>query len=107
MIVEKCDSQFHDKIIVDAGDLHWKLVSVNLNSDWQVREKLSLIKTLFNGMSSITNISTASYVIYYSKLTKLVLEMVQVVAKMKSKHMAGTFTKNKKCKEINPTKLQS
>lgn len=37
------------------GDLHWKLVSVNLNSDWQV------------------------------------------VAKMKSKHMAGTFTKKKKC----------
>lgn len=36
MIVKKCDSQFHDKIIVDAGDLHWKLVSVNLNSDWQV-----------------------------------------------------------------------
>ncbi|KAL3500565.1 hypothetical protein ACH5RR_039658 [Cinchona calisaya] len=37
------------------GDLHWKLVSININSNWQV------------------------------------------VAKMKSKHMAGTFTKKKKC----------
>ncbi|KAG8635886.1 hypothetical protein MANES_16G072600v8 [Manihot esculenta] len=37
------------------GDLHWKQVSFNINSNWQV------------------------------------------VAKMKSKHMAGTFTKKKKC----------
>ncbi|XP_027081014.1 VAN3-binding protein [Coffea eugenioides] len=37
------------------GDLHWKLVSININSSWQV------------------------------------------VAKMKSKHIAGTFTKKKKC----------
>ncbi|KAB1204369.1 hypothetical protein CJ030_MR8G014180 [Morella rubra] len=37
------------------GDLHWKQVSFNINSSWQV------------------------------------------VAKMKSKHMAGTFTKKKKC----------
>ncbi|GER25560.1 hypothetical protein STAS_01147 [Striga asiatica] len=37
------------------GDLHWKQVSVNINSNWQV------------------------------------------VAKMKSKHMGGTFTKKKKC----------
>ncbi|MCD9645829.1 hypothetical protein HAX54_035125 [Datura stramonium] len=37
------------------GDLHWKQVSFNINSDWQV------------------------------------------IAKMKSKHMAGTFTKKKKC----------
>lgn len=38
------------------GDLHWKQVSFNINSNWQV------------------------------------------VAKMKSKHIAGTFTKKKKCK---------
>lgn len=51
-----CYSQFHDKIIVDAGDLHWKLVSINLNSDWQVQEKLSLIETwLFNKMLSIND----------------------------------------------------
>lgn len=38
-----------------AGDLHWKQVSFNINSNWQV------------------------------------------VAKMKSKHIGGTFTKKKKC----------
>ncbi|XP_016185006.1 VAN3-binding protein-like isoform X1 [Arachis ipaensis] len=39
----------------NAGDLHWKQVSFNMNSN------------------------------------------LQVIAKMKSKHMAGTFTKKKKC----------
>ncbi|KAJ6354506.1 hypothetical protein OIU77_005170 [Salix suchowensis] len=37
------------------GDLHWKRVSININSNWQV------------------------------------------IVKMKSKHMGGTFTKKKKC----------
>nr|GMC51247.1 VAN3-binding protein [Ipomoea batatas] len=41
--------------VQEKGDLHWKQVSFNINSNWQV------------------------------------------VAKMKSKHMAGTFTKKKKC----------
>lgn len=45
----------YDFYLMSEGDLHWKQVSFNINSNWEV------------------------------------------VAKMKSKHIGGTFTKKKKC----------
>ncbi|GJU31844.1 VAN3-binding protein-like protein isoform X1 [Tanacetum coccineum] len=58
------------------GDLHWKQVSFKVNAKLQ-RVSFIHVACLFYHL--------------------LIIDEQQVVAKLKSKHMAGTFTKKKKC----------
>jgi hypothetical protein len=66
------------------GALHWKLVSVYINSSFQVKYQ----------HEHEHDHKTPCVCIYQHKLNFY----LQVVLKMQSAHMAGTFIKTKKCK---------
>lgn len=106
-------------MVVDAGDLHWKQVSFNINSNCQVKNKLPAAR-LMDALyipQRVENLWFYKKISNYQKqyatlildfcflLHLLKCEMKQIVAKMKSKHMGGTFTKKKKCMETN-SKIQ-